>query len=366
MFGLSWASIALRVAAGTRVAAGHQHRVALAGGPGGGGHRPVGPLAGDHHHVVGGPALRGGDEAVDRGGALVGVLALDHRGLEPARAWAGLSPIRITCASLERSEPLGLSRSSVSALADGQVAAVGEQEGRPDGAGREHRGRSRRPASPPCRPARRRSGGWTGRGAGKTALATPAASAAASPPPTRIVFLVADGREAELGRGLLVVRAGPAAAGGRRRRRGCTPPGAPEHEQEGGESARRIERQVAGAPARIAALARRPVAAGPSAAAVVFVLVDWSVNRWLTGQAPGPDASIWRTHTRGFQAQRRTARVPAALPPLRARGHPAHRRQVRPRAGRAVGGHQGRPRVEPARPRAHHARWAPTPTACSA
>ena len=65
--------------------------------------------------------------------ALVRVLALDQRGLEARRARAGSSPIRITWASFERSEPFGLSRSSVSSVTGGSSSPSVSRIGAPIG-----------------------------------------------------------------------------------------------------------------------------------------------------------------------------------------------------------------------------------------
>src|SRR3954471_16216111 len=99
-------------------------------------------------------------------------------------------PMRMTWASLERSDPLGFSRSIVSWVTGGTSPPSVRRIGAPIGA----------PArtlalTAPCQSPLSTSTTAVGRGAppveGKTALATPAASAAGSPPPTLIVFLVA-------------------------------------------------------------------------------------------------------------------------------------------------------------------------------
>ncbi len=98
--------------------------------------------------------------------------------------------MRITWASLERSEPLGFSRLSVSAVTGGRSPPSEIRIGAP-------MGRAVRAAAvtPACQSSLSTSTTAVGLLAslvpGNTALATPAASAAASPPPTRMVFFVA-------------------------------------------------------------------------------------------------------------------------------------------------------------------------------
>ena len=98
--------------------------------------------------------------------------------------------MRITCASFERSEPRGSSWSSVSDVTAGRalpsVRSIGAAIGGPA---------STDAATADCQSPRSTSTTAVGRSAseveGKRALATPAASAAASPPATRMVLRVA-------------------------------------------------------------------------------------------------------------------------------------------------------------------------------
>jgi hypothetical protein len=103
---------------------------------------------------------------------------------------AGSSPMRITWASLARSEPLGLSRLSVSWLIGARSLPSDIRSGAPIGGAA-----NTAAVTPACQSSSSTSTTAVGRTvsvvAGKTALATPAASAVASPPPTRIVFFVA-------------------------------------------------------------------------------------------------------------------------------------------------------------------------------
>ena len=110
-------------------------------------------------------------------------------GLKPSgRATSG--PMRMTCASLERSEPLGCSRSSVSSVTAGSSSPSESSIGAPIGGPA-----STDAAMPETQSSWSTSTTAVGRSvspvAGNSAFATPAASAAASPPPTLIVLRVA-------------------------------------------------------------------------------------------------------------------------------------------------------------------------------
>ena len=206
----------------------------------------------------------------------------------------------------------------------GQLVAVREQERGADRRPGEHRRRDPRDPVVLSRRAPPRSGGpsrrWRGRGRRPRRRRRPPRL----PPPTRIVLRVAlEGSRASprLPRPPPARRAGAAVSPRRR------------------ASSRRAERPGQSAMARPDAAFRAQVSCVQSGKPSRTVR--------LTGQSTGRRAAH-----RGFQAQRRTARVPGALSPLRARGHPAGGRAARPRGERAVGGDQGRPRVGP--PRARH------------
>src|SRR4051794_29955255 len=98
--------------------------------------------------------------------------------------------MRITCASRERSEPFGLRRSSVSLVTAGRSPPSLRSSGAPIGVPA-----STEAVTAPCQSFLSTITTAVGRVAslveGNSALATPAASLAASPPPTRIVFFVA-------------------------------------------------------------------------------------------------------------------------------------------------------------------------------
>ena len=98
--------------------------------------------------------------------------------------------MRITCASLERSEPFGSSRSSVSSVTFGSSPLSEISSGAPIG-----RPASTEAAIALCQSSASTSTTAVGRSlspvAGNSAPATPAASEAASAPPMRIVLRVA-------------------------------------------------------------------------------------------------------------------------------------------------------------------------------
>ncbi len=175
--------------------------------------------------------------------ALERVVALHHGGLVALGPRDALAPMRITWASLERSEPLGLSRSSVSSRHGGQLVAVGEQDRRADRAARpgprrrrrlpvvlvhEHHGgragRSRRWRGTPRWPPRRRrprrprrprgSCSWW-RVDGKPSFSAASSSSACAPSWRRAVLLVAERAAARAPRPAAGLRRG------RRRRRGA-------------------------------------------------------------------------------------------------------------------------------------------------
>src|SRR4051794_41195142 len=98
--------------------------------------------------------------------------------------------MRMTCASRERSDPRGLRRLRASFVTAGRSPPSLTSSGAPIG-----RPASTAPVTAPCQSSLSTSTTAVGRVAslvaGKTAVATPAASVAASPPLTRIVFFVA-------------------------------------------------------------------------------------------------------------------------------------------------------------------------------
>src|SRR4051812_22439162 len=102
----------------------------------------------------------------------------------------GFSPTRIACAPLAFWEPFGLSRSSVSEVTDGSESPSVSRIGACSGSAT-----SAPDATAPCQSSLSTSTTAGGRVSsddeGKIALATPAASAAASLPLTRVVFRVA-------------------------------------------------------------------------------------------------------------------------------------------------------------------------------
>ena len=118
---------------GDRVALHGQRGVAGARRPRRGGQRPFGAVGRVEHDVGRRLAARGRHEAVDRGGALERVVALDDGGLEARRGGPRPAPIRITCASLDRSEPLGSRRSSVSSVTAGRSSPSDSSSGAPIG-----------------------------------------------------------------------------------------------------------------------------------------------------------------------------------------------------------------------------------------
>src|SRR6185436_5917770 len=102
----------------------------------------------------------------------------------------GREPIRITAAPFDASDPFGSSRSSVSSDTAGRLSSSDRRSGAlklPPA--------KTEAATPPCQlslSTRTTIFGWVvSLVAGQTAPATPATSAIASPPPTRVVFLVA-------------------------------------------------------------------------------------------------------------------------------------------------------------------------------
>ena len=103
---------------------------------------------------------------------------------------AGFVPIRITCASLARSEPFGSRRSSASSVIGGSSPPSVSRIGAPIGLAVRTAA-----VTAPCQSSLSTSTTAVGREvslvAGNTMLATPAALATASAPPTRTVFLVA-------------------------------------------------------------------------------------------------------------------------------------------------------------------------------
>ena len=105
--------------------------------------------------------------------------------------------MRMTCASFERSDPRGFSRSSVSAVAGGTELPSASRRGAPIGGPA-----STDAATADCQSLRSTSTTAVGRSdsfvAGNSALATPAASVVASPPPIRTVLRVAVNGESEL------------------------------------------------------------------------------------------------------------------------------------------------------------------------
>src|SRR5436190_22252202 len=100
------------------------------------------------------------------------------------------SPTRITSASLDRSEPFGFSRASVSLVTGGglppSVRRIGALIGGPA-----RTAALTASCHEPWSTSTTASGRFAEAVAGKRALATPAASVIASPPPTRIVLRVA-------------------------------------------------------------------------------------------------------------------------------------------------------------------------------
>ena len=150
-----------------RVAPHRQHGVARAGGPGGGRHRELGARRrsrAPRRWTAWRARRRRSGRSPRR--ARTGCRPRSARSCS-RRAGAASAPMRITCASLDRSEPFGFSRSSTSCVTAGSSPPSREQDRRADRAAREHRGRDRRSPSRPCRRAPRRSGGrsrpWRGR-----------------------------------------------------------------------------------------------------------------------------------------------------------------------------------------------------------
>ena len=176
--------------------------------------------------------------------------------------------------------------------------------------------------------------------AGKSALATPAASAAASPPGTRMVLRVAVYGKPSFSAACSSSLEAPG------------PPGC-------GSSSPRLHPASASAAttsmARVLRTARSTIARPAAIAAGAGMRRSRCGLPLLRVRLTGQSTSARRRPDDGFQAQRGAARVPGDLPQVRPRGHPADRGQVRPRGGRALGGHQGGPRVGAPRARPHPA-----------
>ena len=226
---------------GSRSCADGQHGVAGARRPCRGRHRVLARCSRRvEHHVVRRLAARGREEAVDRGGALVGVVALDHRGLVAARAGRRRrrsgSPGRPSTGP----SPSGSSRSSVSSVTAGRSSPSESRIGAPIGVPASTEAATP-PASRPCPRARRRSGGRC-RSWREDRAATPAASrrGVAAAHADRVAR--GGGGEAELLRGLLVV--GLHAELGRRgrRRRRCYSRTGSSGDKRGGAAERRAIR----------------------------------------------------------------------------------------------------------------------------
>src|SRR5215212_55990 len=118
-----------------------------------------------------------------------GSLPLRLAGLKPLGA-RGFGPTSTTCAPFVSWEPFGLSRLSVSVVTSGRPLPSDSSVGPRTGAAF-----STDAARAPCQSSLSTSATTEGRErslvAGHTALTAPATSAAASPPLTRVVFLVA-------------------------------------------------------------------------------------------------------------------------------------------------------------------------------
>ena len=254
------------------------------------------------------------------------------------------SPMRITCASLERSEPLGSRCSSVSLVTAGRSLAVETQDRRADRRAGQHRGGDRATASRRRPPARPRSAGRARPWRGRAALATPAASAAASAPPTRTVLRVARGREAELLRppgrrsDLTPSCGGCESSSPRLQPRAAASSEAEDDERRAGARARRSGSCRRGIGARGGDKIDRP-----------YRMIDWSVNRgrrlptWISGSTTNSSSSSGTAAGSPREVMRPAAESTTA--------------------GRACPGRSSRPPASGASTASRRSRrWAPTPT----
>src|SRR3954464_2571901 len=211
MLGRSCSRSASATAAGTAL-----RRTGRTAAPGRAGHAagglpPPRALARHDDHALRRLAARGGEEAVDRGRALVGVLTLDYRRLEAARPRG----VRAEADDLRVAREVGPARLEAveGVLRDGgHVAAVAHEQRRADrGAGQYGAGHGTLPVvlvdehdgGGPCGVA----GGGEDRGGDAGGVGCRVAAADADR-----VLRRARG-EAELGRGLRVVRGGAAELG---------------------------------------------------------------------------------------------------------------------------------------------------------
>ena len=177
-----------RVGVGAEVALHEQDRVPRARGPGGGRHRVCGLVGGREHDVRRLDAGELGAQLLDRGGHLgrIGALDVGHAKVVGRRDVADREGLRV----VGLRGALGAQRHDRGRGQLRHLIRTGDEDGRADRRRHEHRGRD---AGGPVL----RADQAYRRGALEPALrregrsAAPAATAAESPPPIRVVFLVA-------------------------------------------------------------------------------------------------------------------------------------------------------------------------------
>ena len=320
--GFSWRLSASTGGRGQLVALGEEDGVARARGHRRRGHRVLGALAARDDHVVGGLARRDRVEAVDLGRELVDVLAVDRRRScsRPARAASSRSgsPAR---PSSGRS-PSGRAGRACPRDTAGRSSPSESRSGAPIARAGEHRrGHAALPVVLVHEHDGLRAGGVAGRGPDRARDAGDVGDRVAAAHAGRVL-----GRREGEARGRAAASSSSA----------FTPIWGGASLVVVADRTARKERATVRAeapgdePPRLT-LARR---------------LRGAVAVRLTGQSTKGFAC-------GFPPHRRADRVPAALPQVLDRRHPARRRQVRPRAVGAVGRDQGGAEVGPPRARLH-------------